>query len=651
MVYYKEVEFDFPLIDDKNVTIIYAPNDTGKSCFFKGFLFTLYGLDKSDLKELINVNAFNEGDYKAYVSLMGIHNNKPIEIVRKIVLKGEEVSGIPKKTDFQEHLEIWENGNELVEDNFETKYDYINSIVHEEAAKYFFFDGEKIEAYNIASAADYKEAIMRILGLTEIENAWDDFEKIRNEYEKERNKYLEEQKEASKVLEAKKEIENKLELYHKDLEDYENELKQIKSRIAKHEEDLKSHETIKGQIEEKQKLRTEEEDLINSIKLVEQKKVDIFKQNSTIILGCMMADNIRRNQVDLDDHNIKLTLTKELNNFLKELASGSECVCGNSLNEKEIEKINHFISVHAIENELLQREAEKKQAFREIDAYIQFAANAKKDYLDSCKEKVRQNKRLNDVQERLFELKTQIGSYSDDAGEKITNDLTDLEQRKDEVGRKIVEGTTKIKMKEEERDDKERELSKFSNTDSRVSVVEKKLRLSEKIRNTFADYLEELTRTKKAEVQEKASKIFLQLTNKSNKYKGLHITDDYTLKLELSDGTQYEIIQGRSLNPSTGQSKIISLAYIAGINQSSNSIAPIVIDNPVGLFSEEHRMRVMEYLPKFGLQVIFMVTKADLSEEYKRIIQPYVNCEYYLKDTSDSTWNKTIIEDKVVCYG
>src|SRR5690606_13603889 len=95
------------------------------------------------------------------------------------------VSSTPRNSDFELSLEIWENGDELYTENFEEKYDYINAIVHEEAAKYFFFDGEKIEAYNIATAVDYKEAIVRILGIKEIENARDDFKKIKDDFGKE----------------------------------------------------------------------------------------------------------------------------------------------------------------------------------------------------------------------------------------------------------------------------------------------------------------------------------------------------------------------------------------------------------------------------------------------------------------------------------
>lgn len=647
MAYYREVEFDFPLHEEKNVSIIYAPNDVGKSCFFKGILFNFYGESRQNLKDLINMNAFSEKLYDCYVSIVGQHNGCKIEIVRTIKLRGS-VHSVPKASDFESVLDIWENGNKLKTENSDEKNDYINSIVHEQAAKYFFFDGEKIEAYNIASPADYKEAITRILGIKEIENARDDFKKIEDEFEKERDKVLEEQKEAGKVLDEKKIIEIALNELNRDYKDYESELKSIKARIIKLEEELKTHDDIKEKIEEKQRLASEEINVTKEIRDIENRKLEIFKLNGTIILGCKIADEIRRELKDNDDHFLEKSLHENVKTFLQDLIKQPTCICNNEMNPDAVFSIQKYLEENFQNSEEFSKEIAKRHAFREIDNYIQFAANAKKEYLDASIEKVALNRKLNDIQENLLLLKKQIGSFDDEAGERIIKEIPSLESKEKEMTTKLIETLTKMKLKQEELNDKEKELSKFTSTNKRAILAERRLRLAEKIKNTFNEYLEELIKGKKDQVEENATEIFLQLTNKPSKYKGLKITDDYTLKLALSDGTQYEIVQGRSLNPSTGQSKIISLSYIAGINKSSNSVAPVVIDNPVGLFSGEHRTRVMQYLPKFAKQVIFMVTKADLSDQYKYIIEPYVNCSYYLEDRADSTWNKTVIAEKEV---
>ena len=67
--YYGETDFSFPVDGERNISIIFADNDVGKSCFFSGILFCLYGEPDNDkFKDLINVNAQQEGVFRAAVS-------------------------------------------------------------------------------------------------------------------------------------------------------------------------------------------------------------------------------------------------------------------------------------------------------------------------------------------------------------------------------------------------------------------------------------------------------------------------------------------------------------------------------------------------------------------------------------------------------
>ena len=88
--YYGECNFDFPIDGERNISILYADNDVGKSCFFSAILFCLYGpKDSDDLKDLINVNAQSEKCYHAAVSLFVENGSDKIEISRTIDLRGK----------------------------------------------------------------------------------------------------------------------------------------------------------------------------------------------------------------------------------------------------------------------------------------------------------------------------------------------------------------------------------------------------------------------------------------------------------------------------------------------------------------------------------------------------------------------------------
>ncbi len=646
--YYKEVEFDFPFDANRNVSIIYANNDVGKSCFFHGIQFALYGLIWGQgLIEFINQNAVEEGNYDCYVSIFGEHNGKRIEITRRIKPRGK-LTGEPKSKDLEQELTVIEEGKDILSDDGDEKNDYINSIVTEDASKYFFFDGEKIEAYNIASAVDYKEAITRILGIKEVENAIEDIGKLSKKLEEERDATLAQLSEMNDILSQKKDLEDIRNNLQNDIDYVERDIQSIRGRIAKHEEELKKHENIKGQVEEKQVLKYEIGRLHDSRKVLENKRLSIFKQTGTTILGSIIADRIRKELRENGEESYTSFLNESVKTFLAELTKQENCICGNVLATHNVDQINKYITEHIESDTQAIKYSEKRRMFSILDEYVQHAANAKSEYLAANSEKFRIIKELTQKEERLNDLKREIGSFDEDAGERIAREITSLEEKEKELEKSLIKYQTLFSERQEELEKLERQLSQFSGTNQKSSIIQKKLQLADSIVDVFEEYLDQLTTHKRIEVQQKATDVFLKLTNKPTKYKGLHITDNYTLKLELTDGSQYEILQNRPLNPSTGQSKIISLAYIAGINKSSNAIAPVVIDNPLGLFSDEHRTRVMEYLPKFGKQVICMVTQADLSPQYRRYIESYIKCEYFLEDKADKTWPKTMITEKKV---
>jgi len=194
----------------------------------------------------------------------------------------------------------------------------------------------------------------------------------------------------------------------------------------------------------------------------------------------------------------------------------------------------------------------------------------------------------------------------------------------------------------------EEKLAELSQLDKEGALCQKKLENTIALEKIFSVYRNRLLEEKRAFVEKYATEVFLQITNAPQKYKGIKIASDYSLLLELTNGETYQIEPGRTLNPSTGQSKVISLSYIAGLNRSSDFAAPVIIDNPLGLFSDEHRAAITRFLPHMGKQVIFMVSTGDLTEKYQNELKPYVKTVYKLENHSDQTWPKTVIASKEV---
>ncbi|UZQ50934.1 AAA family ATPase [Clostridium kluyveri] len=658
MPYYRDVQFEFPIDHKKNVTIIYAPNDTGKSSLFEGIMFVFYGINQNKkLKDYINENSFKEKDFKAYVVIEGEHNGKILSIIRTILMKQDEEIN-PIDANFYDILDIYENGEKKHFDNFQEQYfDFINAIVHKEVSKYFFFDGEKINTFHIASGSDNKDAIKRILGLKEVEHAQNDFNKIKSEYEKDRDRILEDKTIATNILADKKCMEVGMKNFNSKIRSLECKIKKVKKQNDIYEEQLKKSKELEDLINNKQKIIKHRDELEKIIKEIEIKKKELFKNNAAQILGGIIFDKINRDRKTQDNKEIKTRLNPNVKMFLEDLLKKQTCVCGNVMNKKQIKEINKYISENSIDDLEYYKQYEKQEAFTELSKYLGDMSKAYFQYYIVYSELIKNkekfsiiNAQVNNLENEIcdFIKNNEIEGFDEDLVEKLLINIDDNKRKKYEMEAQIKILNKNISSIEKELSKKEKKLGEFANADKKATIVERKLRLADKISKICNEYLEKLTLYKKQEVQDNAAKIFRELTNKPNRYKGLIITGNYSFKIQLMDGTTQEILEDAPKNPSTGQRKIIGLSYIAAINKSSNSVAPIIIDNPLGLFSEEHRKKVVNYLPRFGKQVIFMVTRADLSEEYRQIIMPYVNCEYDLEDITKTTWPKTKVKNKVV---
>lgn len=643
--YYGEVIFDFPVQDERNVSIIFANNDVGKTCFFSGILFCLYGnKDNDSLQDMINVNAQREGVYQSSVTIFAEQEGEEISITRDISLRGNVKEGISSK-DLRSSLVVTKGGIPIAANDESEKMDYINSIVHEDAAQYFFFDGEKINDYSVADGPEYREAIARILGIKEVENAIDDLKRIAKEYEKDRDTCLGKQNTYNEILQEKKKLEAEVQEFEHLDNSYQTEIQEGNAQIAKHEDELKKFEEIGTKVVRKQELAQKIKEHEGELDLATRARQELFQKNATMILGEILFERFSRNR---SGQTTMPYLSTAVQQYLEYLLTCPKCICGELMSPEHSKHIQEYISNNLIADESVVMAQERETLFAAISEYLPHSIATKKEFLSCCETIFKITSEISTLNGELLKLKREIGSFSEEAAEKVQQDIRRIEKKIKETEYRKAQNDLRLDDTKKALSNLEIRLAQYSQANHESAKCQRKLDYTQRLERTFETYLEQLLEEKRKMVEEKATEVFLRITNNPKKYHGICINSDYRLLLELTDGEKYEIEPGRMLNPSTGQSKVISLSYIAGLNKSSNYAAPIIIDNPLGLFSDEHREAITSYLPHFGKQIIFMVSSGDLTDKYRQIIAPYVKTEYYLDNIGDSTWPKTTIARKEV---
>lgn len=607
-------------------------------------MFCLYD-EKStgNLKDLINVNAQRERNYQASVTIFAEHGGADIEITRTIELRGR-VQGNPRNTDFKTTLNIIKNGTPLIAD-VDEKADFINSLIHQDASQYFFFDGEKITNYSVASGDQYKEAIARILGIKEIDNAIEDLGLIKKDFERERDAWIQKQNKYADKLEKKERVSEEVQRYEGLIRQYDDEIRAANDKERKIEDKLKDFEQNQNRIETKRKIESDISRLESEKQQASDESAECWRKNATCILGICVYDQLTREDEFEED---KPLIDTSVRDHLLHLIEQSRCICGEPMDAEHIKNIRQYIDENFAAEDGLQIKSEQKRLFHAVRRYHEQGIRSKTRIEELNEKALDFEAEIVDKKKELARIKRQIGSFSEEASERLSQDLVKLEAKRDETLRR--QGSTKTLLEQARKTlaKCESELAGLSNATEEGKLCQNKLNLTIRLIEAFTAYRERLLEDKRQAVEENATSVFRAITNTPQKYKGIKIKPDYSLVLELTSGETYQIEPGRALNPSTGQSKVISLSYISGLNQSSDFAAPVIIDNPLGLFSDEHRAAIANYLPRFGKQVIFMVSTGDLPDKYRDILRPFIKTEYYLESDTSNTWPKTWIANREV---
>lgn len=130
---------------------------------------------------------------------------------------------------------------------------------------------------------------------------------------------------------------------------------------------------------------------------------------------------------------------------------------------------------------------------------------------------------------------------------------------------------------------------------------------------------------------------------------GLHhlLRKDGLISRVSIDPTTYHItLLGRDGTPlsterlSAGERQLLAVATIWGLARAAGRPLPVVIDTPLGRLDSIHRQHLVErYFPAASHQVLLLSTDEEIDELLHAKLQPYIGHEYLLRydDKSDAT--------------
>ena len=623
----EQAPISFSTIPERNVTVMMGNTGSGKTTLAQAFTWCLYGeTDFEDKLVLCKATAHTmppNGEATVKVKLILIHNDTEYTVIREQRYSKDSSGNLrkPNNTVLKMFYKDDETGQqEPVKDtDLELRRD---DILPKELSRYFFFNGERIEAMSKeiskGRSPEFASAVRGLLGLSALVSALNHLKGRGTSVIRSYDDSYDSKSDAT------------IARYTKEIEEYEREIEKIDTRLTEisNEEAISRDKCtdLSAKIKEherSQKLAIEKEKLIKKLDgLVSQKATSIstmlkvFQSKSpsyfakTLVKNALEslseADKLDKGIPDIHARTIEYLIKRQL------------CLCGEpvSIGNKaymELNKLLEFIPPQSIGSEI-------------------------RHFVDECRLKTDNGDTLyDDICEKYSIVRDFEGNFAEMRGE-IDNISKTIE------GMPSVGELQKDLMKYEKILRDLNDEGAGLNQKKGASVREMERIITERHELTLKDENNRRIETYKAYAKymyesidklyrEKETETRIELESVVNEifrsiYNGgfsLTINEKYDVQIIVNDFEGYD----STVETSTAQSISVIFAFIAGVIKMARASKnpenellvsepyPLVMDAPLSAFDKTRIQTVCDALPKVAEQVIIFIkdTDGELAQE------------------------------------
>ena len=164
-----------------------------------------------------------------------------------------------------------------------------------------------------------------------------------------------------------------------------------------------------------------------------------------------------------------------------------------------------------------------------------------------------------------------------------------------------------------------------SSADEELDKVIRFEKLIEKTQQVFDKAFHDYFEVEKPKLEKEITNVFKKLTNAPNKYKAIHLDNNFAIQIEREDGT---LLPSHRYSPSAGAGQIAATAVIAGFNKFTTRKSVVVIDTPAGRLDPIHTENLLGFYPKMSEQVIILPQPDEIDEKDEEILSDYIATRY-----------------------
>ena len=674
--YFDTVTIDLNSDSKQNIVLIGGKNGYGKTNFLLSIVWCLYGekiiqIDENFKKEIqkeinyskfmkqsLNWDAKNNGT-KVF-SVETIISGVDLSHFNKTGLDGKNEILIKREYNTQTMVETLTIINiETQVDLFKEDSDKINFIndyvIPLEAAKFVFFDAEKIASWAELSTKEegsvLNDALGKLLGLDIYDNLKDDLKQYTNNLKKEGANV--------NIKEQITNTENAIDFNKSKIESIDIEVAQNETIIKELKEKIKQYQIFLNQNSNKETQTYDREELYLQKEKLKEKENELslrFSELSELIPLTMLAGKVEevieqlsvQNKIHLSNE-VNSETRKNLDKFVEKLFNQPPEPHDGSMSFKN--KVFYSEKAQNLLNDIFLKNDETSIVDYEIDL-----SNADKDLIYKTSEILKhQSKELiektieefNSIQLEIQEMDKRIKLIDADMQDEIVLEYLTRKEETERKLEKIISTNGGFEnQKEKFLKDNIRLNQKYQTLLQRINVTQhskKKLEEANKYIEVIQLFIVSQKKIKKNALEKnilnEMQKLMHKLQGNGNMFiaetKVEILPDDSGLKVTLYDEDGNEKPK-ESL--SQGEKQIYISSLVKAILQEAIQSFPIFIDTPLGRLDDEHIKNILlYYYPDLSEQVVILATNNEITPRRYKDIQKYVSKAYLLKNINNKS--------------
>ncbi|NTW31742.1 MAG: DNA sulfur modification protein DndD [Bacteroidetes bacterium] len=673
--YYGNVVINLETNKDKNIILVGGKNGYGKTNFLISIVWCLYGEKIIQIDESFKREVQKESNYQKFIKQSlnwKSRDDGKSEFSVEIQFEDIDYPANLKVNDnrllikrvfntqkVEESLSILNTDGQELFFELEDKISFINDyLIPLEAAKFVFFDAEKIASWAELSTKDegsvLNDALGKLLGLDLFENLKDDI-----------NTYIDNLRKESAPSNLREQIDNTeqaIKLNARKIEEIDlksalndNEVQELKKKINE-------YQIFLNQNSKKETSSINREALYSEIvKLLERKTIieKQFNDLSEIIPIAMLSGKIEEviEQLELQSQ-VKSTnesnaeITRKMENFIEQLFNKPPEPEDGSMSFRN--KVFYSEKAQVLLNELFNVSDEFNELKLELDLN-----KADTDLIYKAFQLIKQQSKelfettisdFNSIRITLTEAEKNIKIL-----DSVLEDETILETitKNDEAERKkdkIIAENGALKIQKEKLESDNNRLNQQYTLQLQKSsgnqIIKKKISIAKKYIDSLQTFIDNQKRGKKEAL---ASKLIAELQKLMHKMQNGHsgfikdsridiLPDGKGLKVSILDSEGNEIPKETF---STGEKQIYISCLIKSILSESIQNYPIFIDTPLGRLDHEHIENILNnYYPDLSSQIILLATNNEVTPRRYSMIASKISKAYLIVNEDKKSFFK-----------